>query len=97
MSKSASFLVTTFACTLFSLSAMACDKPAKPELPDPATAVTPQMVKAKNDIKDYMTAAEAFLKCNNNTKQHNSMVDDMNDVANQFNEIVRSFKARMAG
>jgi hypothetical protein len=55
------------------------------------------MVKAKNDVKDYMTAAEAFLACNKNTKAHNSMVDEMNDVAGQFNGIVKSFKERMAG
>lgn len=98
MSSKTSSLVVAVSCVLFSFSALAaCEKPAKPELPDPASAVTPQMVKAKNDVKDYMTAAEAFLACNKNTKAHNSMVDEMNDVAGQFNGIVKSFKERMAG
>lgn len=77
--------------------AIACDKPASPELPDPATAVTPQMVKAKNDVKAFLGAAETYLKCNISTKQHNTMVDEMKGVADSFNSIVRAYKSRMAG
>ena len=82
---------------LFTNFAVACDKPASPSLPDPDTAVTPQMIKAKNDVKTYLASAEAYLKCNISTKQHNGMVDDMKSVADGFNKIVRSYKARMAG
>ena len=85
----------------FALSAnfaiAACDKPGKPELPDPETAVTPQMIKAKNDVKAYLADAEKYLKCNLSNKQHNAMVDDMKGVADDFNVIVRSYKARMSG
>ena len=76
---------------------LACDKPTSPSLPDPATAVTPQMVKAKNDVKAFLGAAEAYLKCNISTKQHNNMVDEMKSVADDFNEIVRAYKARLSG
>jgi hypothetical protein len=77
--------------------ALACDKPSVPALPDPATAVTPQMVKAKNDVKAFLGAAEGYLKCNISTKQHNTMVDEMKSVADDFNVIVRAYKSRLAG
>lgn len=77
--------------------ALACDKPAVPALPDPATAVTPQMVKAKNDVKAFLGSAETYLKCNISTKQHNTMVDEMKSVADDFNTIVRAYKSRLAG
>ncbi|NIB41146.1 hypothetical protein HBA55_16200 [Pseudomaricurvus alkylphenolicus] len=78
-------------------AAMACSKPEAPALPDPDTAVTPQMVKAKNDVKAFLADAEAYLKCNISTKQHNNMVDKMKSVAADFNKIVRAYKSRMAG
>lgn len=80
-----------------SIHVSACEKPTPPEMPDPATAVTPQMIKAKNDVKAFVAAAEEYLNCKISTKQHNKMVDEMNDVANEFNSIVRAYKARMAG
>lgn len=96
MSKLFTFLTsTTF--VLFAHTSFACDKPGMPELPNPATAVTPQMIKAKNEVKTYLSSAETYLKCNISTKQHNGMVDDMKSVADSFNTIVRAYKARMAG
>ena len=77
--------------------AVACSAPDKPELPDPDTAVTPQMIKAKNDVNAYLSAATAFLECNKTTRKHNDMVNEMNDVADEFNGIIRAYKARMAG
>jgi len=75
----------------------ACSPPPAPELPDAATAVTPQMIKAKNDVKTYVTAAKVFLDCTKNTRKHNKMVDEMTGVANDFNAVVRAYKARLAG
>ena len=80
-----------------SLAFAACNEPTKPELPDPETAVTPQMIKAKNDVNAYLSDATAFLECTNSTRKHNDMVNEMNDVADQFNAIIRAYKARMAG
>lgn len=77
--------------------ALACDKPALPALPDPATAVTPEMIKAKNDVRAYVSSAEAYLKCSISTKQHNRTVDSMQKLAKDFNVIVRAYKARLAG
>lgn len=75
----------------------ACSAPTAPELPDAATAVTPQMIKAKNDVKAYVSDAKAFLDCTKNTRKHNKVVDEMNGVASDFNDVVRAYKARLAG
>ncbi|WP_317928789.1 hypothetical protein [Halioxenophilus sp. WMMB6] len=89
-------LVTGFGLFALSTGLWACDKPSTPEVPDPVTAVTPQMVKAKNDVKAYMDAANAFLACVKNDQKYNQMVDEMNKVAEDFNSAVRDFKERMA-
>lgn len=79
----------------FVQAASACTRPTAPEIPDPATAVTPQMIKAKNDVQAYVETAEKYLKCNISTSQHNNMVDEMKAVADKFNQAVRDYKARM--
>ncbi|MFT7130689.1 MAG: hypothetical protein ACI89U_002816 [Gammaproteobacteria bacterium] len=76
--------------------AEACTKPEAPELPDAATAVTAQMVKAKNDVKAYMIGANAYLECARNDKAHNRMVKSMKKIGEQFNLAVRSYKERLA-
>ena len=90
-------LAVSLLCLGSSTAAIACTEPQAPLLPDPESAVTPQMVKAKNDVKVFLSEAEAFLDCNKSSKKHNKMVDQMNDIANQFNEIVRAYKSKMAG
>ncbi|MDN3639708.1 hypothetical protein QWY82_12960 [Simiduia curdlanivorans] len=82
---------------IFAQAALSCSRPTAPEIPDPATAVTPQMIKAKNDVQAYVDQAEKYLKCNISTAQHNSTVDEMKAVAEKFNQAVRDYKARMAG
>ena len=85
------------ATLMFSASAMACDKPNAPELPDPSTAVTPQMIKAKNEVNAYLEAAKAYLDCvGSNASRHNAMVSEMEKVADKFNTAVREYKARMS-
>lgn len=96
MRNKAPFIVA-LAFAAFSSASLACDRPPKPELPDPSTAVTPQMIKAKNDVKSFLAAAEVYLKCNITTKQHNSMVDEMHSIADDFNKVVRAYKERMSG
>lgn len=89
-------LIFASVLTLSSTAAFACEPPEAPALPDPATAVTPQMVKAKNDVKAFLSDAEAFLGCTKSNKKHDKMVDKMNEVADQFNEIIRAYKARVS-
>jgi len=96
MNKTMKYL-TGVAFALCAASSIACSKPEVPTLPDPATAVTPQMVKAKNQVKRFMGEADEYLKCNITTKQHNMMVKKMHKLADAFNGIVRAYKERMAG
>lgn len=81
---------------MFSGLTHACTKPVAPELPDAATAVTAQMVKAKNQVQAYMAAAEAYLECAASTVEHNRTVKSMKKVGEGFNEAVRSYKDRMS-
>jgi len=80
---------------LFSGLTHACDKPVAPLLPDASTAVTAQMVKAKNQVKAYMSSAEAYLECAADAAAHNEMIDNMKQVADAFNSAVRAYKDRM--
>lgn len=67
-------------------------------MPDPDTAVTAQMIKAKNDMKAFIYAAEGYLECvSKDTAKHNVMVDEMQAAADTFNKIVRKYKSRMEG
>ena len=93
MIKAAAFVLST---VLFSGLAQACVKPEAPVLPDAATAVTAQMVKAKNDVNVYLTGANTYLECVSNESKHNRMVKAMRKVGKEFNIAVRSFKERMA-
>lgn len=80
----------------FSSAAFSCEKPELPAMPDPDTAVTAQMIKAKNEMGAFITAAEVYLKCvERDVHKHNQMIDEMQAAADQFNAIVRKYKARM--
>ncbi len=90
--------ITLIATAGISVTAWGCEKPTPPALPDPDTAITPQMIKAKNDMKAYIDAAEIYLKCvEDNTGKYNDMVDAMQSAADGFNSIVRKYKKRMSG
>ncbi|BFM07137.1 hypothetical protein [Halioxenophilus aromaticivorans] len=77
-------------------AAWSCSRPDAPVVPDAAQAVTPQMVKAKNDVQAYMKAANDYLGCIRNDRKHNAMVSEMESIAGKFNNAVRDFKQRMA-
>ncbi len=81
--------------SLLSLNALACSKPELSGLPDPKTAVTPQMVKAKHELTRYLKEAEAYLKCADGDRAYNVMVDEMKNHAAAFNKIVSEYKKRM--
>jgi hypothetical protein len=92
-------LVSLF-ISLFTLGqAHACAKPDAPSLPNAETAVTPEMVKAKNEVTAYMKKAEDYLNCINkgNVSGHNRMVESMEKVAADFNALIKKFKARVKG
>jgi len=94
MIKATAFVLSTI---LFSgLAQAGCIKPDAPVLPDAATAVTAQMLKAKNDVNSYLKAANAYLECASSTSKHDRMVKSMKKVGKEFNVAVRSYRVRMA-
>jgi len=93
MIKATAFVLSTI---LFSGMAQACTKPDAPILPDAATAVTAQMLKAKNDVNAYLAAANAYLECAKTSTKHDRMVKSMKKVGKEFNVAVRSYRIRMA-
>ena len=80
----------------FAQTSKACEAPTEPSIPNADTAVTAEMVKAQNDVKQYMTDAQNYLQCVRNDTQHNRMVSRMEEIAAEFNQTVRAFKERMS-
>jgi hypothetical protein len=80
----------------FAAQSFACSPPAeKPEIPDAATVVTAQMVKANNDVKAYIKATEDYLSCAKLSRSdEKKAIDDLKQFAEEFNVVVRAFKAR---
>lgn len=98
--KSFVIAATFFAsCLATSMASAACEKPAaKPEIPDAATVVTAQMVKANNDMKAYIKGVETYLGCAGLPRStEKKELDDLKQFADDFNAVVRAFKARSAG
>ncbi|MDO3387651.1 hypothetical protein QWI17_17540 [Gilvimarinus sp. SDUM040013] len=80
----------------FPAASFACSEPAKPgEFPDPATAVTAQMVKANNEVKAYVKAMEEYLGCSGMSRgDQKKAVKELEDYAESFNKLIREFKSR---
>lgn len=87
------------AAFLVSAPALACSKPdAKPAIPDVETVVTAQMVKANNEVKAYVKAVEEYLGCAKLPRsQERKELDDLKAFAEEFNVVVRAYKARSSG
>ncbi len=94
----------TIALSLFCLTlgvaaqAQACDAPtSKPEIPDPLTAATAQMVKANNEVKAYVAAMTEYINCSRmSSSEQRKAVKELEDFAASFNEAIREFKAKNA-
>jgi hypothetical protein len=73
---------------------LACSKPAQPELPEVGSAVLAQMVKAQKDVKKYLALSDEYLACEKDKGQYNIMIDEMKLVGDNYNALVRDYKAR---
>jgi hypothetical protein len=96
------------ACCLASGTALAeCNLPPAPtKVPDGSTAAEPEMVAAMQTLKRYDADVTTYLKClefeakqnritkDEQSRKHNSAVDQLQSVAAKFNEQVRVFKAK---
>jgi hypothetical protein len=96
--------------TASSLVAAECTRPEAPELPDGETSDLAAMVEGQKAVKTYVTETEAYLDCLTaegeaaveeapevsmaRIADHNKAVDDMEAVANDFNEEIREYKAK---
>ena len=100
--------VLAAACTV-SLPARAdqCRLPPAPsKIPDGSTATQQEMVTAMETIKQYNSDVQTYLKCldfearqnqlspGDQTSLHNTAVDQLTHVADEFNVQVRSFKSK---
>lgn len=94
-----SIAISLFCLTLTAAGqAQACEAPAsKPEIPDPLTAATAQMVKANNEVKAYVAAMTEYINCSRmSSTEQRKAVKELEDFAAAFNEAIREFKARNA-
>ena len=86
-----------------------CKPPAAPEIPDGASASTEQMIAGQARVKAFVVDGQAYLKCidavaddkdratidrNAAIGEHNRMVGELERSAADFNDQLRSFKAR---
>ena len=95
MKSQQTFMIAALFMSLPAL-AWACEKPEqKPEIPDPTSAVTAQMVKTNKEVKSYVAAMEEYLNCARLTPgRHDREVKELKDFAGEFNDAIRTFKAR---
>jgi len=71
-----------------------CKSPDEPTLPNVDSAVLAEMVKASKDVKKYIAEANKYLECTRNDSDHDRVVAKMRSVADSFNELTTTFKAR---
>ncbi len=88
-----------FSLSLMPAMAWACDQPgAAPELPDGASAVSAQMVKANNDVKAYVKAVQDYLGCARlSPGKEKAALEELKAFAESFNVQVRAYKAKNGG
>lgn len=96
--KSLVVAVSFVASCMASSLVMACVKPAaKPVIPEATDVATAQMIKANNDVKVYVQAVEAYLGCAGLARnEEKKELDELKQFAEDFNKVVREFKARSA-
>ena len=55
--------ILAVALTTIALPAAACEYPARPEIPDGATASKDEMLAASSSVKDYLAEVDEYLTC----------------------------------
>lgn len=87
-------VLLTASMTIAQYTSAGCTRPDEPSLPNVETAVLAEMVKASKDVKGYIAAANKYLGCTRNSADHDKVVARMRVVADSFNELTTTFKAR---
>ena len=81
--------------TVFAAPSFACDKPTAPgAMPDGKTAAKEEMMAAKKTVDAFKSDMEEYMACEKNSSKLDRAQDELEKVANRFNEQVRAFKAK---
>lgn len=88
-------IVTALAGVLFSSQAFAvCVKPTNPEIPSGDAASGADMLKAKKAVESFVEETNKYLECGVDALNQKRAIDEMEDVAEAFNEQLRIYKAK---
>jgi hypothetical protein len=88
-------IMTAVAGLLFSSQAFAvCVKPSNPEIPSGDAASGADMLKAKKAVETFVEETNKYLECGVDALNQKRAIDDMEDIAEQFNEQLRIYKAK---
>lgn len=84
-------------CAIVATTAtMACDYPDRPHIPDGSTASKEELLAAKADVTNFLTAVDEYLRCVENEEHEaiQAMVDpDPEVVQNRNNMLNKKFDA----
>ena len=89
------FATAILAVSLAHAASAGCAAPDEPALPS-ETAVLAEMVKAAKDVKQYLADANKYLGCVRNALSADKVEARMHVVADNFNALTTSYKARTA-
>ena len=88
-------IVTALAGVLLSSQAFAvCVKPTNPEIPSGDAASGADMLKAKKAVETFVEETNKYLECGVDALNQKRAIDEMEDVADAFNEQLRIYKAK---
>lgn len=87
-------LVATLVLMMSGSVCAACVRPAAPEIPAGASASGAEMLKAKKAVETYIADIEAYLQCGVDSRTEKLALEDMEKVADRFNQALRTYKAK---
>ena len=78
-----------------SVTTAACREATAPGMPNPDMASEYEMLQAQIAVKQYLASQEQYLNCIHNGRKHNRVIDQMHDIADQYNRRAKRYKTRM--
>jgi hypothetical protein len=72
----------------------ACVKPTNPDIPSGDAASGADMLKAKKAVETFVEETNKYLECGIDTLTQKRAIDQMENVAEAFNEQLRIYKAK---
>ena len=88
-------IMTAVAGLIFSGQAFAvCVKPTNPDIPSGDAASGADMLKAKKAVETFVEETNKYLECGVDALNQKRAIDEMEDIAEQFNEQLRIYKAK---